>query len=107
MRDTTETLLVAFLGLIGIELIQGWTAVIVGAVTVMFIIFRIIMGIKKDKREKERRAEEHARPGQRFREEEHARREEEHDRRAEEHAKHKLEIKLLQKELEEKERKKH
>ena len=102
MRDTTETLLVAFLGLIGIELIQGWTAVIVGAVTVMFIIFRIIMGIKKDKREKERRAEEHAR-----REEEHARREEEHDRRAEEHAKHKLEIKLLQKELEEKERKKH
>ncbi len=95
MRDTTGTLLVAFLGLIGIELIQGWTAVIVGAVTVMFIVFRIIMGMKKDKREKERRAEEHAR------------REEEHARRAEEHAKHKLEMKLLQKELEEKERKKH
>ena len=54
MNDTSGTILVAILGLLGLEFLEGWIAISVGVFSIIYIIFRIITGLKKLKREKEK-----------------------------------------------------
>ncbi len=58
MRDT-ETLLVAILGIVGLEFLNGVIGIIVGSVTGIYLIFSIFHSIAKRKEDHEKRKEDH------------------------------------------------
>ena len=101
MRDTSETILVAIFGLLGLEFLRGWAGIVVAAFTVAFIIYKFVDMQRRNKREKEKREEEHEKRKEEHekRKEEHEKRKEEHEKRKEEHEKHELEMKLLKRQL--------
>ena len=76
MKDSSETLIAAISGIIGLEFLTGWIGILIGLTTIIFLITRIIQVIRREKKER----------GREKREKE----------------KHQLETKLLKQELEEK-----
>ncbi len=100
MRDT-ETLLVAILGIVGLEFLNGVIGIIVGSVTGIYLIFRIFHSIAKRKEDHEKRKEdrEKRKEDHEKRKEDHEKRKEDHEKRKEDHEKWKLEMELLREEL--------
>lgn len=61
MDDFTDTLLVALYNLLVIQWLDGWRLIMGLSVSAMYITYRIVMGLRQDKREREEFKKEQAR----------------------------------------------
>lgn len=113
MDDFLDIAVLWLISFVGLEVIGGWVGIIVAIITGIAIIIRTIQSFKKRKEERKehiQKTEEHAQKMK-----EHIQKEKEHDQKIKEHIqkekehiqrteKNELEIQLLRKQLEEKEK---